>query len=71
MNLETLFKEAIKCFSSKGGTCSISYNDIPLFDRCFFCLEKIQGISPPKNIEGSNPPKNIKSKKKGRNQKLF
>jgi len=69
MNSETLFKEAFKCFNSKNGDCPISYSDPNLFDRCFFCLEKIQGISPPKNIKGSNPPKNIKSKK--RDQKLF
>ncbi|MBA7615977.1 hypothetical protein ES703_23267 [subsurface metagenome] len=65
MNSETLFKEAYKCFNSKNGDCPISYNDPNLFDRCFFCLEHIQGIKPPKNIKESDPPKNIKSKKKG------
>ena len=69
MDSETLFKEAYNCFSSKDGNCSISYSDPNLFDRCFFCLEKIQGINPPKNIKGSNPPENIKSKKGA--QKLF
>lgn len=66
---ETLFKEAYKCYNSKNGNCPITYSDQNLFDRCFFCLEKIQGISPPKNIKESNPPKNIKSKKEA--QKLF
>ena len=69
MNSETLFKEAFKCFNSKNGDCPISYSDPNLFDRCFFCLEKIQGISPPKNIKESSPLKNIKAKKE--NQKLF
>ncbi|MBA7493063.1 hypothetical protein ES702_03628 [subsurface metagenome] len=66
---ETLFKEAYKCWKSKNGKCSISFSDSDLFDRCFYCLEKIQGISPPENIKESNPPKNIKSKKG--DQKLF
>jgi len=66
---ETLFKEAYKCWNSKNGDCPISYSDPNLFDRCFYCLEKIQGISPPKNIKESNPSKKIKSKKE--NQKLF
>ena len=60
---ETLFKEAFKCFNSKGGSCSTSYSDIPLFDRCFFCLKHIQKLNPPENIKVSNPPKKIKSKK--------
>ncbi len=65
MDSETLFKEAYKCFNNKNGDCPISYSDQNLFDRCFFCLEKIQGISPPENIKESNPLKKIKSKKKG------
>ena len=65
MGLETLFKEAFKCFNSKEGNCNISYSDPNLFDKCFYCLEKIQGINPPKNMKGSNPLKSVKSKKKG------
>lgn len=69
MGLETLFKEAYKCWNSKEGNCSISYSDSDLFDRCSYCLEHIQGIDPPENIKESNPSKNIKSKKG--DQKLF
>ncbi|GAI93822.1 unnamed protein product, partial [marine sediment metagenome] len=68
MGLETLFKEAYKCFNTKEGNCSTSYNDPNLSDICFYCLKNIMGLNPPKNIKGSNPPKNIKSNKKKRSE---
>ena len=36
MGLETLFKEAFKCFNSKNGNCSISFKDPQLSDICFY-----------------------------------
>ncbi|MBA7700172.1 hypothetical protein ES703_108881 [subsurface metagenome] len=64
MGLETLFKEAFKCFNSKNGNCSISFKDPQLSDICFYCLKNIRGLNPSENIKGSNPPKSVKSKKK-------
>ncbi|MBA7684800.1 hypothetical protein ES703_93213 [subsurface metagenome] len=49
-DLETLFKEAYKCFN-KNSYCSISFKDPNLSKICFFCLKHIKGLKPPDNLK--------------------
>lgn len=47
--IETLFKEAIKCFN-KNNYCSASFEN-PHSEKCFYCLEHIKGLKPPDNLK--------------------